>query len=94
MPTKIIAVLAALCVGFGFGAGYVVTGVAHASSSCWYSARGCVSVGGYYKPSTRSYVNPYYRNYPSHRPSYGYRAPSYRVPSYRVPSYGSSYGAW
>jgi hypothetical protein len=51
-----------------------LTSVASASSSCWYSPRGCVSVRGYYKPSTHTYVSPYFRNYPG----YG----SYRLPSY------------
>jgi len=63
--------------------------MASASSSCWYSPRGCVSVGGYVKPSSGTYVSPYFRNYPS-TPSYrtpSYRVPSYRTPSYRVPSY-------
>jgi len=55
---------------------------AEASSSCWYSVRGCVSVSGYYRPSSGTYVFPYYRNYPSYR-SYGF--PSYR--SYSYPSW-------
>jgi hypothetical protein len=63
-----------------------VPAAADASSSCYYSARGCVSVGGYFKPSTGTYVKPYVRNYPGYR---GYTLPSYR--SYRAPSYRSYY---
>jgi hypothetical protein len=94
---KILAILAVA----GIGA-LAVPALASASSSCWYSVRGCVSVSGYYKPSTGTYVSPYYRNYPGS--SYSYRTPSYRTPSYRTPSYssgysyrpsyGSSYGGW
>jgi hypothetical protein len=77
---KVIAIVTAVA---ALGATAVAAGPAQASSSCWYSPRGCVSVSGYYKPSTGTYVSPYYRNYP------GYRTPSYRTPSYRTPSYGS-----
>jgi hypothetical protein len=81
-----------------------VSGTASASSgsSCWYSVRGCVSVGGYYKPSTGTYVHPYFRNYPGSStyglpkvPSpYGYSSRSYSYrPSYSYsPSYSGSYG--
>jgi hypothetical protein len=51
--------------------GVFVSGSAQASSTCLYSVRGCVHVGGYYKPSTGTYVQPYVRNYPGYRPSYG-----------------------
>jgi hypothetical protein len=54
---------------------------ARASSSCWYSPRGCVYVNPYYKPSTGTYVRPHVRNYP------GYKTPSYKAPSYKAPSY-------
>lgn len=65
-----------------------VAGTASASgSSCYYSPRGCVSVGGYYKPSTGTYVRPYVRNYPG----YGYTYRPSRSYSYR-PSYSRSYG--
>lgn len=77
-------------------------GTASASgSSCYYSPRGCVSVGGYYKPSTSSYVSPYLRNYPGYGSYYGsssyrYRAPTYRyhAPSYRSYSYTPSYRSY
>jgi hypothetical protein len=102
---------AIVCILGAFAAAaFAFSGSASAASSCWYSLRGCVSVSGYYKPSTGSYVSPYYRNYPGYgsfrmpsfrMPSYSYRTPSYsyRTPSYsyRMPSYlgyGSSYGAW
>jgi hypothetical protein len=63
---------------------------ASGGSSCYYSARGCVSVSGYYKPSTRTYVQPYVRSYP------GYKLPSYSPSTYRLPSYKmpSSYGSY
>jgi hypothetical protein len=71
------------------GVGGATAQAAEASSSCYYSPRGCVSVGGYYKPSTGSYVRPHVRNYPGYG---GYR-PSYSYPSYSRSSfgYGSSY---
>jgi hypothetical protein len=92
---KILAVLAIASIAV-----LAVPALASASSSCWYSVRGCVSVSGYYKPSTGTYVSPYYRNYPGYKaPSYktpSYKMPSYKTPSYRTPSYSyaSSYGAW
>jgi hypothetical protein len=73
---------------------------ASSGSSCYYSPRGCVSVGGYFKPSTGTYVKPYVRNYPGYGSSYSYRTPSYsyrtpsysyRTPSYRTPSYSYGY---
>jgi hypothetical protein len=81
---KLLAVAAVAAVS-----ALAVPTMASASSTCWSSARGCVSVSGYDKPSTGTYVSPYYRNYAS------YRTPSYRTPSYRTPgygSYGTSYG--
>jgi hypothetical protein len=62
---------------------FAFAGTASASSSCYLSPRGCVSVRGHYKPSTGHYVKPYVRNYPG----YG----SYHVPSFHVPSYHFSY---
>jgi len=50
------------------------TQTAQASSSCWYSVRGCVYVHGYFR-SSGYYVSPYYRNYPYYR--------SYTYPSWR-----------
>jgi len=97
---KILAVLAVAATGV-----LAVPTLASASSSCWYSVRGCVSVSGYYKPSTGTYVSSYYRNYPGYGPGCSYRTPSYRpsyswgysyrTPSYRTPSYswGYSYGS-
>ncbi len=73
----------ALVLGSAAVAALGASGVASASSTCYYSPRGCVSVGGYYKPSTGTYVRPYVRNYP------GYGSYSYR-PSYRS-SYSLSY---
>jgi hypothetical protein len=64
---------------------FAIPAMASASSSCYSSPRGCVSVSGYYKPSTGRYVMPYVRNYPGYGSSYSYRMPSYRVPSYRAP---------
>jgi hypothetical protein len=77
---KLVVVVAAM-VALAF------TGTASAGSSCWYSARGCVSVSGYYR-SNGHYVRPYYRNYPYYR-SYSYSYPSYRSYSYSYPSYRS-----
>ena len=71
-----IAVAATVAALIALGA--FVSGSAQAASSCIYSARGCVHVQGYYKPSTGTYVRPYVRNYPSYRP-YTYRpSRSYR----------------
>jgi len=65
-------------------------------SSCGYSLRGCVHVHGYTK-SNGTYVQPYFRNYPSYgysSPSYSYHSysyPSYSYHSYSYPSYGYGY---
>jgi hypothetical protein len=81
---KKLVVIAVVMVALAF------TGTASAGSSCWYSARGCVSVSGYYR-STGTYVRPYYRNYPYYR-SYSYPSyHSYSYPSYRSYSYSYSY---
>ena len=50
--------------------------MASASSGCLYSPRGCVSVGGYYKPSIGKYVSPYSRNYPGYG---GYTSGGYKI---------------
>jgi hypothetical protein len=89
---KAILTLAAV-IGLAVVGATATAQAAEASSSCYYSPRGCVSVGGYYKPSTGTYVRPHVRNYPGYggySPSYGrpsYSRPSYSRPSYSYPSY-------
>jgi hypothetical protein len=65
-----------------------VTGAASASSGCLYSPRGCVSVQGYYKPSTGTYVSPYTRNYPGYG---GYTSGGYRIGVPKISSTGRLY---
>jgi hypothetical protein len=77
---------------------FAIPAMASASpgSSCYYSPRGCVSVSGYYKPSTGRYVMPYVRNYPGYGSSYSYRPSRSYLPTYsyrapRIPSYSYGY---
>jgi hypothetical protein len=70
---------------------------ASSGSSCYSSPRGCVSVSGYYKPSTGTYVRPYVRNYPGYGSSYSYRpsrsySPTYSYRAPRIRSYSYGYG--
>jgi hypothetical protein len=85
MKKLIVGALATAVALVGVGA---TAQAADASSSCYYSYRGCVHVRGYWTHSG-TYVRPYVRNYPSYRyyrPSYSYRSYSYR------PSYSYRYG--
>jgi len=72
MKKFIVGLIAALMLAISLVGATAQT--AKASSSCWYSVRGCVSVSGYFR-SSGYYVSPYYRNYPYYR--------SYNFPSYR-----------
>jgi hypothetical protein len=80
----LICVLAALAISAEAGK----AGVASASSGCLYSPRGCVSVQGYYKPSTGTYVSPYTRNYPGYG---GYTSGGYRIGIPKISSTGRLY---
>jgi hypothetical protein len=94
MKIALALVLTALVAALGaatFGAGSAQ------ASSCWYSPRGCVHVRGYYKPSTGTYVSPYFRNYPGYRSYYSYTPRYSSYYGYRsyysyTPRYSSYYG--
>jgi hypothetical protein len=80
---------AAVCILGAFAVSALAFTGSASASSCWYSLRGCVSVGSYYRnyPGYYNYRTPSY----SYRYSYSYRTPGYSYYGYRTPSYSYSY---